>query len=147
MQNSIETRGNLCTELGPPVGCHAISFQIEPWVAFGLPYLLIELFYIGMPVVRTDRWTYGHVITKFLGCVDYHIFLPMVLRYNDLWILRRGRLREQDFHTTFSKVVRAGESGSFWPEKVENENVVVVETSFIKCQKFCLFCDWERAML
>ena len=35
-----------------------------------LPYLLIELFYIGMPVVRTDgrsggRAVYGHVITKF----------------------------------------------------------------------------------
>ena len=49
---------------------HAISFQIKPWVAFGLPYLLIELFYIGMPVVRTDRRAggravYGHVITKF----------------------------------------------------------------------------------
>ena len=40
-----------------------ISFQIKP-------YLLIELFYIGMPVVRTDgravgRSVYGHVITKF----------------------------------------------------------------------------------
>ena len=51
-------------------GGHAISFQIKPWVAFGLPYLLIELFYIGMPVVRTDgraggRLVYGHVITKF----------------------------------------------------------------------------------
>jgi len=49
-----------------------ISFQIKPWVAFGLPYLLIELFYIGMPVVRTDgrslaRSVYGHVITKFSG--------------------------------------------------------------------------------
>ena len=35
-------------------------------VAFGLPYLLIELFHIGMPVVRTDgdRSVYGHVITK-----------------------------------------------------------------------------------
>ena len=37
---------------------------------FGLPYLLIELFYIRMPVVRTDSlsggWSvYGHVITKF----------------------------------------------------------------------------------
>ena len=47
-----------------------ISFQIKPWVAFGLPYLLIELFYIGMPVVRTDGRSlacsvYGHVITKF----------------------------------------------------------------------------------
>ena len=49
-------------------GGHEISFQIKPWVAFGLPYLLIELFYIGMPVVRTDGWrrsVYGHVITKF----------------------------------------------------------------------------------
>ena len=51
-------------------GGHAISYQIKPWVAFGLPYLLIELFYIGMPVVRTDGraggWSvYGHVITKF----------------------------------------------------------------------------------
>ena len=41
-----------------------ISFQIKPWVAFGLPYLLIELFYIGMPVVWTDNilgwtWRYG----------------------------------------------------------------------------------------
>ena len=36
-------------------GGHVISFQIKPWVAFGLPYLLIELFYIRMPVVRTDR--------------------------------------------------------------------------------------------
>ena len=39
-------------------------------VAFGLPYLLIELFDIGIPVVRTDgraggRSVYGHVITKF----------------------------------------------------------------------------------
>ena len=31
-----------------------ISFQIKPGVAFGLPYLLIELFYIGIPVVQTD---------------------------------------------------------------------------------------------
>ena len=63
-------------------GGQAISFQIHPWVAFGLPYLLIELFYIGVPVVRTDgraggRSVYGHVI---LGWVVYHIFLPMVLR-------------------------------------------------------------------
>ena len=48
-------------------GGHAISFQIKPWVAFRLPYLLIELFYIGMPVVRTESWSvYGHVITKLL---------------------------------------------------------------------------------
>ena len=39
-------------------------------IAFGLPFLLIELFYIGMPVARTDgrsltRSVYGHEITKF----------------------------------------------------------------------------------
>ena len=51
-----------------------------------LPYLLIELFYIGMPVVRTDsrsvgRSVYDHVITHFLGWVIYHNFLPMLLRW------------------------------------------------------------------
>ena len=37
------------------------------WVAY-----LIELFNIGMPVVRTDGRVYGHVITKFL---------PMLFRF------------------------------------------------------------------
>ena len=47
-------------------GGHLISFQIKRWVAFGFLYLLIELFYIGMPVVRAGgRSVYGHVITKF----------------------------------------------------------------------------------
>ena len=57
----------------------------------------------------------------------------MVLLYKDLEILRRGRLREQHFHTTFSKVVRAGESGSFWREKVEKQRKQVLSTvrSFI----------------
>ena len=40
-------------------------------------YLLIELFYIGMPVVRTvgrsDGRTYGHVITK-MSRMDYQTF-------------------------------------------------------------------------
>ena len=58
-----------------------ISFQIKPWVAFGFPYLLIELFYIGMPVVRTDgRSVYGHVITKFSGMGR----LPHFLSYGAL---------------------------------------------------------------
>ena len=36
-------------------------------VAFGLPYLLIELFYIGLPAVLTDgRSVYGHVIRNEL---------------------------------------------------------------------------------
>ena len=59
-------------------GGHAISFQIKPWVAFGLPYLLIELFYIGMPVVRTDGRAGGRCtvtwLPNFLGWVVYHIF-------------------------------------------------------------------------
>ena len=50
-----------------PAG-HTISFQIKPWIAFGLPYLLIELFYIGMPVVRTNGRS-GGVRSR-----DYQIF-------------------------------------------------------------------------
>ena len=65
-------------------GGHLISFQIKPWVAFGLLYLLIELFDIGMPVVRTDgRAGGGCTVTwlpNFLGWVDYHISLAMGLR-------------------------------------------------------------------
>ena len=56
-------------------GGHAISFQIKPWVAFWLPYLLIELFYIGMPVVRTDGRAVGRCtvtwLPNFLGWVVY----------------------------------------------------------------------------
>ena len=59
-----------CFFLSKSPGSRVISFQIKPSVAFGLPDLLTELFYIGMPVVRTDsrvvsRSVYGHVITKF----------------------------------------------------------------------------------
>ena len=54
-------------------------------VAFGVPYLLIELFDIGMPVGRTDgradrRSVYGHVITKFSRMGSLPHFLPMMLR-------------------------------------------------------------------
>ena len=59
-------------------GVHAISFQIKPWVTFGLPYLLTELFYIGMPLVRTDSRAVGRCtvtwLPNFLGWVVYHIF-------------------------------------------------------------------------
>ena len=53
-------------------GGHVISFQLKPWVAFGLPYLLIELFYTGMRVVRTD----GRSVDRSLGVwsLDYQIF-------------------------------------------------------------------------
>ena len=49
-------------------GSHVISFQIKPWVSFGLPYLLIELFYIGVPVVWTDGRSLG------VWSCDYQIF-------------------------------------------------------------------------
>ena len=45
-----------------------ISFQIKPSVAFGLPYLLIELFYVGMRVVWTDGRLLG------VRSRDYQIF-------------------------------------------------------------------------
>ena len=61
-----------------------ISFQIKPWVAFGLPNLLIELFYIGMPVVltvvRSLAWCTVTWLPNFLGSVDYHISLANGLR-------------------------------------------------------------------
>ena len=43
-------------------GGHVTSFQIKPWVAFGLLYLLIELFYIGMPVLRRDGQSGGGAV-------------------------------------------------------------------------------------
>ena len=64
-------------------GGHSISFQIKPWVAFCLTYLLIELFYIGIPVLRTDSRAVGRCtvtwFSNFLGWGVYHIFSPMVL--------------------------------------------------------------------
>ena len=47
---------------------YAISRQHNLEVAFGLPYLLIKLFYIGMPVVRTNGLS-GGVRSR-----DYQIF-------------------------------------------------------------------------
>ena len=57
-------------------GGHGISFQLKSSVAFGLPYLLIELFYIGMPVVRTDGRTVGWVVGRSVGVRsrNYQIF-------------------------------------------------------------------------
>ena len=55
-------------------------------IAFGLPFLLIELFYIGMPVARTDgrsltRSVYGHVITKFSRMGSWMGRLPHFLSH------------------------------------------------------------------
>ena len=53
-------------------GGHVTSFQIKPWVAFGLLYLLIELFYIGMPVLRRDGQSGGGAVV--VRSRDYQIF-------------------------------------------------------------------------
>ena len=58
------------------VGGHAISRQ-KPRVPFGLPYLSIALFYIGMPVVRKDARAGGRTVMwlpKFLRCIDNQFF-------------------------------------------------------------------------
>ena len=57
IKNNIEKDMTLLFFLTKSPDGHVISFQTEPWVAFWLPYLLIELFYIGMPVVQTDGST------------------------------------------------------------------------------------------
>ena len=67
------------------------------FVAFRLPYLLIELFYIGMPVVWTDSWTVDRSIGRctvtwlpnFLGWV---VYIPHFLTYGAT--LRALRARE-----------------------------------------------------
>ena len=55
----------------------------QPQVAFGLPYLFVELFYIDMSVVRTDERMVMHVITKIsrMGWLP-HFFRLGELRYN-----------------------------------------------------------------
>ena len=51
-------------------------------VAFGLPYCWLSYFtLVCLWCGRTVGRVYGHVITNFLGWVDYQIFLPMVLRF------------------------------------------------------------------
>ena len=52
-----------------------------------MPYLLIELFYIGISVVRPDGRSVG--VPNFLGWVDYHISLAMGLRYKNISKLRK----------------------------------------------------------
>ena len=43
----------------------------------------LSYFFVGVPVVRTDGRSGGRTVTwvpKFLGCIGYQIFSPMVLR-------------------------------------------------------------------
>ena len=73
----------------------------QPRVAFGLPYLLIELFYIGIPVVRQGRSggrsVYGHAITKFswMGSLSHFFTHGAPLR-----AIRARELRYKALHYT-----------------------------------------------
>ena len=71
-KNNVEKDTTLLFFLSKSPGGNAISFQIKPSVAFQLPYLLIELFYIGMPVVRTDSRVIGQSVG--VRSRDYQIF-------------------------------------------------------------------------
>ena len=64
IKNSVEKDTTLLLFfLSKSPGGHTISRQNNPELPV-VSYLLIELFHIGMPVVRRDGRAYGHVITK-----------------------------------------------------------------------------------
>ena len=76
------------------------------FVAFRLPYLLIELFYIGIPVVWTDSWTvdrsvYSHVITKFSRMGSLYTYGA------PLRALRARELRYHSLHRAYFALFRA----------------------------------------
>ena len=67
---------SLIVSASQDAGGHAISRHKNPRVAFGLSYLLIESFYIGMSVVRTDvRLRDYKSQPKFLGYIRQANFL------------------------------------------------------------------------
>ena len=68
IKSNAEKDTTLVFFLSKSPGGHVIPFQIKPRVAFGLPYLLTELFYTGMPMVRTDGRSLG------VRSCDYQIF-------------------------------------------------------------------------
>ena len=60
-------------------GGYAISIHTR--VAFGLPYLLIELFYIGIPVVRTVGSSGGRTVTWLPKLISRICRLPHFLTH------------------------------------------------------------------
>ena len=54
--------------------------SVSPWAPWAPKEVESVRVNIGIPVVGTDGRAYGHMITKFLGWVDYHISLAMGLR-------------------------------------------------------------------
>ena len=102
--NNVEKDTTLFFFLSKSPGGHEISFQIKPWVLFGLPYLLIELSYIGVPVCgRKGGWavgrTYGHVTTK----ISRMHRLPNFLTHGALRC-RASRARELRYYKLIVKL-------------------------------------------
>ena len=107
IKNNAEKDTTLLFFLSKSPGGHVISFKIKPWVACGLPYLLIELFYIGMPVVRTDgrslaRSVYGHVIKKFSRNRLPHFLSLMGLSRGAPWSSAKTRIFIPSLHLYLS---------------------------------------------
>ena len=88
IKNNAEKDTTLLFFLSKSRGGHVISFQLKRWVAFGLPYLLIESFCIVMPVVRTDG--------------RYHISLAMGLRRGVPWSSAKTRIFIPSLHLCLS---------------------------------------------
>ena len=76
IKSNVEEDSTLLFFLFKCQGGHTISCQVKPWVAFGMPYLLIELF--QLVCLWYGRMS-GHVTITFLGYISNHIFLLMVL--------------------------------------------------------------------
>ena len=73
IKSNVEKDSTLLFFLFKCPGGHTISCHLKPWVAFGMPYLLVCLW---------CGWVSGHVTFTFLGCIiGNQIFLPMVLRF------------------------------------------------------------------
>ena len=93
---------------------------MKPWVAFWLPYLLIELFYIGMPVVRTDgradgRSVYGQGITKFsrMGSLpreSFAIKLRLIVMFTNLE--KKDRERQRKWESRRNELAKLKENKS-----------------------------------
>ena len=67
-------------------GSDATSRQNNPRFAFGLPYLLIELFYIGMSVVLTDGRAVGRCTVTWLSIFFRMASLPHFFTHDaPLW--------------------------------------------------------------
>ena len=75
--NAVKDTTLLLFFLAKSPGGHVISFQIKPWVAFGLPACGADGRSGGLAVSRcTVTW-----LPNFLGWVDYQISLAVELRY------------------------------------------------------------------